>query len=194
MNKIDYNSVVNQEIKYRFIQREVYCCFSYEMDSILNASGETKLPVYDDFENLFYFNKDGVIDKIIEEWERKDEKFKNYANDSNTFNKRVKNKSDFEVFLNGLSDEELENLSLEFDIDIDDEKNQYHEIFEYWIVSEFLYKKLKEKGQPVLEWGNNYYWGRCTTGQAILLDDVISSICSDMEILENQKYSWSKWK
>lgn len=66
------------------------------------------------------------------------------------------------------------------------------EIFEYWIVTEYLYNKLKAKGQPVLEFGNNCYWGRCTTGQAILLDLIISEICEDMEILEGQKYSWAK--
>ena len=65
------------------------------------------------------------------------------------------------------------------------------EIYEWWIISEFLYRKLKEKGEPVLEWGNNYYWGRTTTGQAILLDNVITKICQDMEILEGQKHSWA---
>jgi hypothetical protein len=65
------------------------------------------------------------------------------------------------------------------------------EIFEWWIVTGRFYEKLKEKGQPVLEWGNNYYWGRCTTGQAILLDYVVSQIAEDMEILEGQSYSWA---
>ena len=71
---------------------------------------------------------------------------------------------------------------------------QPQEIMEWWIVSRFLYEKLQAKGYPVLEWGNNYYWGRCTSGQAILLDRVISEICSDMEILEGQKYSWAVTK
>ena len=34
-------------------------------------------------------------------------------------------------------------------------------------------------------------WGRATTGQAILLDGVISEICSDMEILEGQANEWN---
>jgi len=58
---------------------------------------------------------------------------------------------------------------------------------EWWIVTDYLHRKLSEKGQPVLEWGNNCYWGRCGSGQAILLDYVISEICYDMEILEGQK-------
>ena len=65
------------------------------------------------------------------------------------------------------------------------------EIFEWWIVTGFFYGKLKAKGHPVLEWGNNYYWGRCTTGQAIMMDGVISEICAEMEILDGQKYSWA---
>lgn len=71
-------------------------------------------------------------------------------------------------------------------------ENEPQEIFEWWIVSEYLYNKLKEKGESVLEWGNNYYWGRGTTGQAILLDYVISEICKDMKILQGQEYDWSK--
>ena len=71
-------------------------------------------------------------------------------------------------------------------------ESEPQEIFEWWIVNEFLYKKLQARNHPVLEWGNNYYWGRCTTGQAILLDGVISNICKEMEILDGQKYSWAK--
>lgn len=69
-------------------------------------------------------------------------------------------------------------------------KQERQEILEWWIVSSYLYNKLKERGHAVLEWGNNYYWGRCTTGQAILLDGVISDICKEMEILT--EYSWGK--
>jgi len=68
----------------------------------------------------------------------------------------------------------------------------YHEIYEWWIVSGFLYGKLRDKGYPVLNWGSNYYWGRTTTGQAILFDEVISEICFEMEILQEQKHSWEK--
>jgi hypothetical protein len=71
-------------------------------------------------------------------------------------------------------------------------ETEAQEIFEWWIVTEWLYRQLKGKGEPVLEWGNNYYWGRCTTGQAILLDGVISSICWGMEILDGQANSWAK--
>jgi len=75
-----------------------------------------------------------------------------------------------------------------------DFESQPQEIFEWWIVTDFLYRKLKALNEPVLAWGNNYYWGRTCTGQAILLDRVIDVICKELEILEGQQYDWSKNK
>ena len=139
----DVNSTVNQEIKGRFVGREVYCCFSYEMDECLKKG----VVEYEDIENMY-------VD----------------------------------------ADECYEDYGYESADDMRDDGADIQEIYEWWIVSEYLYGKLKAKGHPVLEWGNNYYWGRCTTGQAILLDGVISEICQEMEILEGQSYSWANDK
>ena len=76
------------------------------------------------------------------------------------------------------------------EIEPEEIENEPQEVFEWWIVTEYLYRKLKEKGCVVLEWGNNHYWGRCTTGQAILLDGIVTDICREMEILEGQKNEW----
>ena len=64
------------------------------------------------------------------------------------------------------------------------------EIFEWWAVSDWLAAKLIEVGECVIE--GNSIWGRSTTGQAILLDGVITRICADMGILDGQINSWSK--
>jgi len=50
------------------------------------------------------------------------------------------------------------------------------DVFEWWVVSDWLLDKLEANGQPVMrtDWGN--WWGRTTTGQAILLDWVIEKI------------------
>lgn len=150
------DSVANQSIKDKFIQREVKACFSYEMESVLKASelqGGADLPHYDEIENLYEY--------VCPEC-------------GDTHNKQTN---------------VCENCDHTSDISFD---SQPKEIFEWWIISSFLAGKLKVKGEAVLEWGSNHYWGRTTTGQAIALDSVISSICSDMEILEGQKYDWSK--
>lgn len=50
-------------------------------------------------------------------------------------------------------------------------------ILEWWLVSDYLRRALKERGEAILtnEYGN--WWGRCTSGQAIMIDDVIETIC-----------------
>jgi hypothetical protein len=62
--------------------------------------------------------------------------------------------------------------------DVDPEQN---EIYEHWIVSEWLAARLEDRGE-VIE--RDFYgltiWGRACTGQAILLDSVICSIYDEV--------------
>jgi len=69
-------------------------------------------------------------------------------------------------------------------------ESEPQDILEWWSVSSYMYDKLKEMGYPVWNNGMIYVWGRCTSGQAILLDAVISYICEGMEILDGQINSW----
>ena len=61
------------------------------------------------------------------------------------------------------------------------EDNQMpQEIFEWWLVTPWLSKQLLLEGQPILD--NNYgvWWGRCTTGQAIIKDYIIEKIVDNL--------------
>lgn len=62
------------------------------------------------------------------------------------------------------------------DISEEEYEVEAKEIYEYWIVTEWFFNKLKQQNEPVIEWENLYIWGRTTTGQAILLDGVIDEI------------------
>ena len=73
---------------------------------------------------------------------------------------------------------------------IENARGEQRKISEWLHVSNWLHNRLREKGEPVWNDGRVYVWGRITTGQALLFDDVISEICSDMEILEGQKNEW----
>lgn len=55
-----------------------------------------------------------------------------------------------------------------------------HEIYEWWVVSQFLVIKLRQHGEPILNNEYGTWWGRCTTGQAILLDGVIEAIYDEI--------------
>lgn len=49
------------------------------------------------------------------------------------------------------------------------------EILEWWAVSPWLYEQLKEEGEPVID-TFPHLWGRCTSGEAISVDGVITRI------------------
>lgn len=61
------------------------------------------------------------------------------------------------------------------------EENQVpQEIYEWWLISPWLSRKLLIEGQPVLDNDYGIWWGRCATGQAISMDYVIQQIYDDL--------------
>lgn len=57
----------------------------------------------------------------------------------------------------------------------------YHEVYEHWIVSDWLADKLEARGEKVdRDFAGMTVWARTTTGQAIACDSVIESICRDL--------------
>ena len=84
--------------------------------------------------------------------------------------------------------EDIENLFVPSEENEEDYEAQ--DVYEWWMVSSYLLEKLKEKGCPIID--NENIWGRTTTGQAILLDYVITEICAEMKILQGQENSWEK--
>lgn len=50
------------------------------------------------------------------------------------------------------------------------------EIYEWWLVTDWLADKLEEAGEPVLRAANCAWWGRCVSGQSIILDGTLQNI------------------
>lgn len=63
----------------------------------------------------------------------------------------------------------------------EDEDIEQQEIYEWYLVSEWMAKKLDAQGEPVLYGDYNYYWGRTCTGQAIILDGTFQKIAQAIE-------------
>lgn len=60
-----------------------------------------------------------------------------------------------------------------------------HEVYEHWIVSDWLAARLEEKGERIdHDFTGLTVWGRTTTGQAISMDYVIRQIVRDLHNLE----------
>ena len=72
-------------------------------------------------------------------------------------------------------DEEHEWVCSEFNLDV-----EYDEIYEHWIVSDWLGRKLSERGHVVESYLGMTIWGRGCTGQAIYMDSVMEQICNDL--------------
>lgn len=83
------------------------------------------------------------------------------------------------------------------DLDADDESEAWQraceaesidayerEIYEHWIVSDWLGRKLQERGERVGELDNLTVWGRATTGQSIALDHVMQEIAVSLQSRE----------
>lgn len=163
----DWDSIVNQEIKERFVRQHVEGCFTTEVAYILSRWGDSDAPFsYDDVQNYYV----------------------PYCEDCGR---------GYSTFAETTDDEDetvyrCEDCGREYSEDeYDDLDKEPTEIYEWWAVSEFLAQKLLSHGESVIEGPLCWYWGRGTSGQAILLDGVISRICEEMEILDEQPYSWA---
>lgn len=146
----------------QFIHECVLYCVSSEWDYMLKKSYEdSNSPV--NYEDLDLFDIDKAINHLAYNYDTNEEEYKEYANNEGTFNRRVKNKSDFEVFLNSLSKEELKTMFEDLDEDLSDAEG---EIYEWWIISNPLEYQLEKQEEIFL----NGAWGRQSTGQSVSFD------------------------
>ena len=171
-NIMNHNSTENQRIKEKLVSREVVYCVSslvYELSKKAEEFGDYTDDIYDAFR--------GMPD------------FEECARDNGW------NQAKNGAFHSGTGKETefsdagtWEELCEEECLNTDDYES---EIFEHWIVSDYLADKLEASGHRVLrDFFGMTIWCRPTTGQAILLDGVISQIAEDMEILEGQRNEW----
>lgn len=55
-------------------------------------------------------------------------------------------------------------------------ESDWKEVMEWWLVSDYMIRKLKEIGEPVLENDYGEWWGRQCSGQAVKMDYVIDRL------------------
>lgn len=79
------------------------------------------------------------------------------------------------------TDKELLDLGYEQETIDNDEAERNKEIYEWWVVTDWLAGKLEQHDEPILRSDFETWWGRCCTGQAILLDSVIEKIYDSLQ-------------
>lgn len=190
---MDYNSITNQEIKEKFVRQHVIECQTSMVEYILKTTYDSmeyfnNAPFnYEDIVNLYidYTDAIGELEERIGELEDERDTIELNIEDED-------NEEDKETYKY-----ELERIERELD-QLEDEKDSLiyeqeepQEVYEWWSVDSWLCEELEKRGEVVIPHMN--LWGRCTTGQAILLDDVISRICCyNLKILEGQENDWSR--
>jgi hypothetical protein len=91
---------------------------------------------------------------------------------------------DFETWKDNQDNSYVDNSTMLNLKEMYEDSKEMQEIFEWWIVDEWMAEKLEEQGEPILKNDYGIWWGRTCTGQAILLDHVIKVIlmkCNNME-------------
>lgn len=180
---MDYNSIRNQDIKGQFVQKHIYACMTCIVEYVLAKSNEDRdAPFsYDDLPDSTYF--EDALGNSYSYQEREDQ-LSCWQDELDAIDSLLEHDDQNASYI-----QQKESLEVQID-DLNSAAEQFAEIYEWWICSSWLASRLRQFDQVILEDGNNAYWGRCTTGQAILLDSVISRICEDMEILDGQRNMW----
>jgi hypothetical protein len=191
------NDGKNQDIKGQFVGKHVYCNVNSMAEYIISKGFEDREAPFtlDDVENYYsypewsktvlgeslYFGggSQDNKDEFLEEFDRLEEE-----------SQELFDAGDISAATHEANIDQVSKAKEEFEEATED--TEPAEIFEWWAVSSFLFEKLQEKGFCVVDAGSCYVWGRTTTGQAILLDGVITHICAELEILEGQTNSWAR--
>jgi len=203
---MDYNSNKNQDIKRKFVEQHVYSNINDMVEYILSQLDPEAPFTWEDVENLDIYPEcndfeggtekdrqehieylEDTIDILSNDLDQDREEYEELKHKQNPTKADIERANNLEKYIEN-RENDLQNLEIQLN-DIEDLIAEPQEIFQWFIVSEYLSNKLLEKGEVVIPHEN--IWGRGCCGQAILLDSVISEICHDMEILEGQKYEWS---
>ena len=187
----------NQQILDKLINREVYCCVTYEMEYILSRVpyDDKNCPIeYSDMDSLYIKRCPYCGGVDLSEVLPKDLKDEVYIGEDNLAECPVCGSlySEIEDARACCENERL--LACDDCSRVFLEENTAYvmpDIYEWWIVSDWFADKLIEQGCSVIKTGFNCYWGRTTTGQSISLDGCVANIAKNMKILEGMENEWS---
>lgn len=190
----NYDSSVNQRIKSDFVNREVYSCVSMMVEYILSKDDREAPFTRDDIEKeeVKVCDECGWPGQIEEVYLEEIQIAQNEDGEFICPNCEIGYDTEEEAreCCEGESLYKCRQCGKAYgESAYDDLEAEDDEIYEWWLVSGHLLSKLKGHGEYVIE--SEDLWGRCCCGQSIMLDNVISEICCEMEILEGQKYSWA---
>ena len=96
-------------------------------------------------------------------------------------------KEKIEEKINDLESDEKDATEWQEHLDeLENIESQPQEIYEWWLISDWLKEKLLAEGEPVLDTDYGIWWGRTSSGQQIVADGIIQKIVKKINI---EKYA-----
>lgn len=213
VNGVEYDlwSAKNQTIVDMLVNREVYCCMTSEVEYMIRRI------FYNDSDNPF---DESCYDEMVvpycskcessygfEELTVADLKNDNFETDISWNDETCETEDGFLCPICGYWHKTItearkccgedETVYRCMDCGKVFSEDKYHnldtkpeEIYEWWAVTKWFGEKLKEQGCVVIESYGKSYWGRCTTGQSISIDDCVVNIAMNMRILDGMENEW----
>lgn len=166
---------MNRELSKRIeniVKNEVLTCQTSLVEKLL----ENEIVSYDDITNMYKDNSEEIEEKQeeidnVQNDDRYQELDEKYMNDELTDNEQV----EYDAFTNDI--ETLENDLSE----LESEQEEPQDIFEWWVITDWLANKLEAYGEPILRSDYETWWGRTCSGQSISMDYVIEQIVKDLQ-------------
>lgn len=202
--KVQVITMITEKIKAtiaRIVANEIIYCVTSLVEDLLSND----LVVWDDVENIYINHTDKIgelsdlLDDLNDEVDNNQDALKELKTDSNdtkreideadnsytaddmdvlysTFN-NIQNRIVANVLELGHLQEQIQDVSSEISV-LTEEQETPQEALEWWIVTDWMYEKLKEMNEIVLACDYFKVWGRGTSGQSIEIDTVIEELAT----------------
>lgn len=163
-----------QDAGRRLVERDVHYCISYLVSTLASGyGGETSGDLGEMAEQAFELST--AVPDYVEAAEQNGATL--YQDDDGDWKWKDADDNESDDFWSD-RDDAAKNYCEENRVDTDD---YGREVYEHWIVSNWLADKLAERGEKIdKDFAGMTVWARTTTGQAILLDGVIREIVTDL--------------
>lgn len=188
-----------EEIAERLQNRDIYCCDSSLVDDCLKLAGEHHGDFFREWEmenvsnlrtdpdnwglekcrewlednghdlpdpNPWAMDRAAMIEYLHPDWEGESETTATY-DDERIRADVIREANDDDEYTDAWRDAVRDNA-------------EEAEIYEWWRVSKHLAKELDAIGECVLDNAYGTWWGRCTTGQSMMMDGVLQQVAARM--------------
>lgn len=162
---------INERAK-MYRDQYIWCCDSSLVSDLIEVSqdsGKIEGFSYEDIENLYTDVSDFDADQCRE-----------YASDHGLDlpSLRVLSDEDTANRRDGTDDSDLDDAR---EVCREHAQENPAEIYEWWRVDPWLCARLKDIGECVIDNGYGCWWGRCATGQGLIMDGTLQRIAEGQE-------------